>query len=82
MCASCFVVHNLEEERRHDLLDSREVGVGQLDVYWLELFERIGEFCHDFFGRHAVRSAWLREPFGPLQRQVMSLLVLISHRKK
>ena len=82
VCASCFVVQDLEEERRHNLLDSREVGVRRLTVYQLELFERIGEFFHNLFRRHGVRSAWLWERFGPLQRQVPSSLALIIHRKK
>ena len=82
VCASRFIVRSLEEERRHDLLDSRELGVRWLAVYWIELFERIGEFCHDLFGRHGFRRAWLRDQFGYLQRQVPSTLALIIHRKK
>ena len=72
VCDYRFVVTDLEEERRHDLTDSREVGVGRLAVYRLEFFERIGEFCHNFLRRHGVRSAWLREQLGSLQRQVPS----------
>ena len=82
VCASLFVVRDLEEERHHDLLDSCELGFGRLAVYQLQLFERIGEFRHNIFRRHGVQSAWLRERFGPLQRQVPYSLTLIIHRKK
>ena len=84
VCASFLFVRDLEEKWRQDLPDLREVGVGRLAVYWLELFKRTGEFCYDFFGRHSVRSACacLRERFEPLQRQALSLLALIIHSKK
>ena len=82
VCASRFFVRDLEEEQCHNLLDSRKVSVGRLAVYRIEWFERIGRCCHDIFGRHGVRSAWLWEWFGPLQRQVPSLLALIIHRKR
>ena len=42
VCASCLLVRDLEEERRHDLPDSREVDVGNMAVFPLELFECIG----------------------------------------
>ena len=51
---SRFVVQDLKEERLHDLPDLREVGVGRLPVDQLEFLERIGEFCHNFLGRHFV----------------------------
>ena len=60
VCPSRFVVRDLEEERRHDLLDSREVGVGRLAVYQIELFNQISKFCRGIFGRHVVRSVWIR----------------------
>ena len=82
VCAYFFVTQDLERERHHDLPDSREVGVRRLAVYWLELFERIGEFCHDLFRGHGVWSAWLRERFVPIQSPVPSSLALISHRIK
>ena len=59
VCPSRFFVQDLEEERRHNLPDLREVGVGRLDVYRIELFEQISEFCHYLFGCHGVWSAWL-----------------------
>ena len=43
VCASQFIVQYLEEERRHDLLYLREVGVVRVYIYWLELFERISK---------------------------------------
>ena len=49
-----FIVRDLKEERCHDLPDLREVGVGRLPVDQLEFLERIGEFCHNFLGRHFV----------------------------
>ena len=70
VCSSCFVIRDLEEERRHDLPNLCEVGVGRVAVHQLKLFKRIGEFCHDIFGRHGVWSAWIRERFVHLQLQV------------
>ena len=57
VCSSRFFIQDLEEERHHDLPDLREVGVGWLSIYRLELFERIGEFFHELLGRHCVRRA-------------------------
>ena len=82
VCPSRFIVRYLEEERRHNLQYSREVSVRRLAVYWLELFNRIGEFRHNLFGRHGVRSAWLQERFGPIHCQVLYPFALIIHRKK
>ena len=45
-----LVVQDLEEEQFQDLPDLREVGVGWMAVYWIELFERISEFPHNFSG--------------------------------
>ena len=66
VCASCFIVRDLEEDRCHDLPDLCEVGIGRLAIYRLELFKRISKFCHNFFGCHGVRRAWLREKFDSL----------------
>ena len=82
VCASHFVVRDLEKERYHNLPYLREVGVWRLYVYWLELFERIGEFCHNLFGRHGVWSVWLQERFGPIQCQVTYSSACLIHRKK
>ena len=48
--ASCFVVRDLKEEGRHNIPDLREVSVGRMAVYRLELFGCIGEYCHSLFG--------------------------------
>ena len=80
MSSSRFIIRDLEEERRHNLPDSREVCVGRFSVYRLEFFERIVGFRHDFFGHHCFQRAWLREQFGPLQGQFPSLWALIIHK--
>ena len=41
VCTFRFVVRDLEEERRHNLPDSCDFGVGRLDVYKFEFFDRI-----------------------------------------
>ena len=64
MHGSRFVVRDLKEERRHDLPDSCEVGVGRLSVNRLELIELIGEFCHDFLGHHCIQRWSLFVIFG------------------
>ena len=48
--SSRFVLRYLKGERHHDLPDSFEVGVGQLPVNRLEVFNQIGGFRHDFLG--------------------------------
>ena len=66
VCPSRFFIRDLEEERRHDLPDSREVRVGRLSIDQLELFEHIGEFRHNFFGCHCIRREWVRRRFSLL----------------
>ena len=73
VCSSRFVIRHLEEERRHDLPNSREVCFGKLSVNRIKLFERISEFCHNFFGCYCVRKALESNQFGSLQGQVPPL---------
>ena len=54
MHRSHFVVRDLKEEGRDDLLDSCEVGVGLLSGDWIEFLERMSKFRHNFLRRHCV----------------------------
>ena len=56
MYCACFVIQDLQQEKRDGLPKSCQVGIGRLSVNWIEVIESVREFCHDLFWSHAAPS--------------------------